>query len=471
MERLLKTGQLKPRTSREVSQSRIGIGLEKLDRAVFDPEKCYDKLEMIGVKWIRILSGWMRTETEPGIYNFEWLDSIVDNLIERGMIPWICLCYGNGVYTEAAKEVFGSVGWAPINTERERTAWSAYVEAITKHYIGRVSHFEVWNEPDSKWCWKSGANPKEYAKFVIDTAKAVKASNPMAKVFAGSVCLRKLDYINTALAEGIGDYIDAVTFHEYTHEERFVYERANTLASLCRSYNPKIKIIQGESGSQSRSVGSGALKGGAWTPDKQAKQLLRHTVADLSLDVEFTSYFSSVDMIEALNGTIGDKASYMDYGYFGVLQADFDEDGFSTGEYTPKKSYYALQNLCSLFSGKYSVQTLPIMVIDAFSTRIFDWEPKIFDITAHGFRKDNGAMAYLYWRPSNLITTSYEGTITLQAVSGSDDIHLIDLMDGSIYLLPEDMIEKHENGCCTLHNLPLMDYPLVLTFGDFEVEI
>ena len=58
--------------------------------------------------------------------------------------------------------------------------------------------------------------------------------------------------------------------------------------------------------------------------------------------VRFTSYFTCVDMIEALHGTVGDKSSYLDYGYFGVLGADFDEDGFSTGEYEPKQSYYAL---------------------------------------------------------------------------------------------------------------------------------
>ena len=46
-------------------------------------------------------------------------------------------------------------------------------------------------------------------------------------------------------------------------------------------------------------------------------------------------------MIEALNGTVGNKQSYLDYGYFGVLNADFDENGFATGDYSPKPAYYA----------------------------------------------------------------------------------------------------------------------------------
>ena len=48
-------------------------------------------------------------------------------------------------------------------------------------------------------------------------------------------------------------------------------------------------------------------------------------------------------MIEALNGNVDDVASYLDYGYFGILGADFDAEGKSTGEYYKKTSYYVLK--------------------------------------------------------------------------------------------------------------------------------
>lgn len=49
---------------------------------------------------MRIQSGWQRTEQEKGIYDFAWLDDIVDNLLKRGLKPWMCLCYGNELYDE-----------------------------------------------------------------------------------------------------------------------------------------------------------------------------------------------------------------------------------------------------------------------------------------------------------------------------------------------------------------------------------
>ena len=108
-----KIGDVPAFQSKDISTSRIGLGFEKLDRAVFDPEKAYDKVAALGVKWIRIQSGWQRTETEKGVYHFEWLDSIVDNLLCRGLKPWVCLCYGNCLYDEEAAKRYGGVGCPP----------------------------------------------------------------------------------------------------------------------------------------------------------------------------------------------------------------------------------------------------------------------------------------------------------------------------------------------------------------------
>ncbi|MCI5676877.1 MAG: beta-glucosidase, partial [Clostridia bacterium] len=62
MDRLRKIGKIKMLSAFEVKDSRLGIGFEKLDRALFDPEKAYDKVAALGVKWVRVQSGWARTE-------------------------------------------------------------------------------------------------------------------------------------------------------------------------------------------------------------------------------------------------------------------------------------------------------------------------------------------------------------------------------------------------------------------------
>ena len=70
LEQLKEIGRVTPKASVDIKKSKMGIGFEKLDRNVFDPEKAYDKLAKVGVKWVRIQSGWQRTEREKGVYDF-----------------------------------------------------------------------------------------------------------------------------------------------------------------------------------------------------------------------------------------------------------------------------------------------------------------------------------------------------------------------------------------------------------------
>ena len=67
MFRMIPCGKLSAKSASQIKASRLGIGFEKLDRDAFDPSKAYDKLEQIGVKWVRIQSGWQKTEQEKGV--------------------------------------------------------------------------------------------------------------------------------------------------------------------------------------------------------------------------------------------------------------------------------------------------------------------------------------------------------------------------------------------------------------------
>lgn len=466
MRKLKKIGNIEPKTSQIIKKSKIGLGFEKLDRDVFDPTRAYDKVADLGVKWARLQSGWARTEKEKGVYDFVWIDEIVDNFVKRGIEPWVCLCYGNPLYNEEAKKVFGAVGCPPIFTEEQKKAWENYVKAFVKHFENRVTYYEVWNEPDGQWCWKHGVNATELGIFTHDTGKFVKEANKNAKVIGGVTCCRELSYLNEAFAAGMGEYLDFVSFHEYTPDETKVFETVEAYRELAHYYNPKIEIIQGESGSQSKMGGHGALCTAGWTEEIQAKQLARHTIADLMADVHFTSYFSCMDMIEALNGDVSDKASYLDYGYFGVLGADFDEDGKSVGTYYKKPSYYTLQNICSIFAEDFELCKMPLIFSGNYSELTLENDVGRREVISGGFKKKNGR-AFAYWYPSNILTTSVEAVTKVTFFTEYKDFKIVDVIDGSIYEIPEDMIEDKGHGTYQIKDLPVKDTPLLLIMGDF----
>ena len=477
MERLIKDGKIEYKNSKDISFSKLGIGFEKLDRGVFDPNKAYDKVAKIGVKRVRIQSGWMRTEKEEGVYDFAWLDEIVDNLLSRGLQPWMCLCYGNPVYTDLAKPVFGAVGCPPISTAREREAWVRYVQATVEHLKGRVDLYEVWNEPDLAYSWRHCENEEfndavqlenaiEYGNFASATAQAVKRADGDAKVIGFAMANpRNLNYISHAMSTGLYRYIDFVSFHMYSCRDNDRPDFIENLTNLVQSYNPAIRLIQGEGGAQSRSDGNGAMKGYAWTRENQRKYLLRTLICDLWKGVEFTSYFSTMDMIEALRGRIADKASYLDYGYFGVLGAEFDETGISTGEYEEKPSYYALSTLAAFFTGNARAEKMIYKICQLDSRRVGGSDCGDPTLRFYPFALDDGSRALCYWNGTEILTTAYEGTVSLEVFGEkADDIRLVDLRDGTFYRLPDTMVEKLGAGGVRLKNIPVTDVPMAIWF-------
>lgn len=478
MERLIKDGKLEYRSSKEVAFSRLGIGFEKLDRGVFDPNKAYDKVARLGIKLVRIQSGWMRSERKEGVYDFSWLDEIVDNLLACGLEPWMCLCYGNPLYTELARPVFGAVGCPPISSDAEKKAWVKYVEAAVDHFKGRVKLYEIWNEPDLAYSWRHCEkeefsqevclkNAVEYGEFAIATAQAVKRIDSGARVIGFAIANPKnLAYVDTVMSTGLYKYIDHVSFHVYSCRDNDRNYIIKSLANLVKSYDPTITLIQGEGGAQSRSDGSGAMKGYAWSEEKQRKYLLRTLICDLWEGLEFTSYFSTMDMIEALRGRIDDKASYLDYGYFGVIGAKFDENGVATGEYKEKPSYYALAALASLFAGKAEACDMIFRRNQLPSTRMAGNDCDDITLRFYPFKLDDGRRVLCYWNGTDMMTTTYEGTVSLDVYNEkTENVRIIDLRDGTLYRLSETMIEKIGVNGIRFKNIPVSDVPMAILFG------
>jgi len=173
-----------------------------------------------------------------------------------------------------------------------------------------------------------------------------------------------------------------------------------------------------------------------------------------------------MDMIEALRGIVGDKSSYLDYGYFGILAADFDENGIATGNYEPKLSYRTLQVLASVFREKFTHEELPVKLGWEPSPRIGGYDEEYPNLSYAGFSKPNGSFAFAYWKPTPLLTTTFESTISMEAVLPGK-ARLVDLLDGSVYELPESIYTAGRGNFQHFRNLPVKDYPLLLTFGDF----
>ena len=467
MDRLIRIGKIEPRNSSSIKESRLGLGMEKLDRDAFDPEMVYDKVAALGVKWIRLQSGWQKTEREEGVYDFAWLDSEVDALISRGLTPWLCLCYGNKLYDELAGEYFGAVGCPPIRTQRAYEAWLRYVETTVKHFSGRIEYYEIWNEAEGAWTWRPLPSASEYAEFCIKTGRAIKNADPNAKVITGSHYQNSLEFFGAEFAGGVLSVADAVTYHGYTYDESESARRVAAIKNISKLYGREIEVIQGETGSQSKSGGGGAFGHIRTNPRMQSKYLLRHTVAEILAGVKFTSVFSAVDMAENLDAKAGKPISVC--GYFGLLGAEFDpSSGRLVGDYYEKPSYYAFRNLCSAFCENVTPAQLAVIASSKKSRRVNGYDCPVRELIYGGVSKENGAIAFAYWNSTDMINVQeYESTASFEIAGAHGDVRLLDPMDGAIYMIGGDIVSKLGDGIYRFENIPVRDYPLIITFGDF----
>ena len=454
-------GKLKARKSSEISDSGFGIGFETLDRDCFDPEKCYNKVAALGVKWIRIQSGWCKTEQSEGVYDFEWLDKIVDNLLSRGLIPWLDIGYGNKIYIEDCDHPTG-VGFAPIYTERAKNGWKNYVINLADHFKDRITYYEIWNEPDGNYYWKPyGPNGTELGAFTAETARIIRSVQPDAVIFGGVMAEgfrpRAMTFLIKALEAGMADEIDYVTYHRYTYiPENGSGTFTKTALALLENYPRKIGIIQGETGCPSSNTGFGAMSKMPWTEERQAKYLLRQLIADIGSGVKFTSYFTTVD-IPNYPGRNGDG----DYAYFGILRG---------GDYSEKPSYHALQNLCALFSEDAKCKKLPVTAFvkepEKHDGDYYDMEnPERLRI--YTFERDNSAMAVAYWNPVNLLDQTYDGTISIWCAKRPGNYKLINPLTGEIFDIPDSMILRPDINVIEFAHMPLKEYPLIIAHEDF----
>ena len=142
---LPRIGTIKPRSTSAIESSRITVGCETLDRnhTDFNAYKAY--LAPLGAKKIRLQAGWAKCEKVKGVYDWKWLDEVIDYAVANKIEPWLETSYGNPIYEGGGGiNLLNSLMTSPEGY----AAYDRWVEALVTRYKDRVHEWEIWNEPD-----------------------------------------------------------------------------------------------------------------------------------------------------------------------------------------------------------------------------------------------------------------------------------------------------------------------------------
>ena len=456
-------GKIKHKTSAEIEDSRLSIGFEVLDRDMFDPTKVYDRLALTGIKWARCQTGWSKTEKQKGVYNFKWLDDIVDNLIKRGIKPWFNVGFGNGLYMGEMKNPTG-VGHVPLYYGEEcLQAWKNYIDALSKHFKGRVQYFEVWNESNIDQFWQpKKADPKAYVELVRITGDIIRKNIPNAKIGAVNASYFRA-FTSKFFQYGGGDYIDFYAIHPYCiiPEEKHDIE-SKAMYRLFKQYNPNrdISLWQGESGfGSSYPVGHymrPATSGGEYM---QAKWMLRRFTLDLSSGYGMSSLYQCVDLKEGYQMGKGGKPLFAKYGIFKNIT------------YETKKAYHILKNYTPIFdkdtqpfAWSASIYTRKAIPETLGMSRVFDSAKR----TETFIRKGWPLVAYWLAEDIQVQMKPIENASfrIIEETKLFKRVVLLDTISGRVFEYKGKFWGDRERTGISITNVPLTDYPLVITEYD-----
>ncbi|MBN2296316.1 MAG: hypothetical protein JXM70_28050 [Pirellulales bacterium] len=427
-------GKIKPRHARNIESSNWSVGAETMDRDFTIYKNWRKYLGPLGVKKARIQAGWAKTEKQPGKYDWAWLDEIIPDMVDQGVEPWVCLCYGNPIYPGGGGTGLG--GGIPTS-EEALAAWDRFVAAFVQRYKNQVDEWEVWNEPSLQGINSS----KTYADLLIRTAEIIRKQQPDARVIGFAMAGIKLTWMDEVLKQvqqkGKLNLIDEVSYHPYKYNPDQSYPAVEELRDLVKSYSKQLILRQGENGTPSQRGSFGALSKHNWTERGQAKWALRRLLGDLARGIP-SSYFAICDMEYPSRRN-----------YKGLLAINDDK----TVNHK-KTAYGAVQNLTAIFDD--NLQRMPML------------DPKVvarkgIKFFAAAYSSKDAKPLLTIWRGNDIPDVKPEVqrlSLTLENVKFNEPVW-IDLLSGRVFAINDSIWETTSKGT-TFKSLPVYDSPVVI---------
>jgi len=164
--------------------------------------------EYAGVKWTREDFGWDIIEPSKGTMQWQFHDSLVSIATRHGISIYGILAYWTG--------------WTKPYTQEGISDYLNYVKQTVQHFKGKVSYWEVWNEPNI-FFWQG---PKDmYADLLKKAYSVIKSTDPKAHVLGISTAGIDTSFITKML--GMQVSFDALTIHPYRtilDDKKFIRE-------------------------------------------------------------------------------------------------------------------------------------------------------------------------------------------------------------------------------------------------------
>ncbi len=299
----------------------------------------------LGVGMVRRDLTWSLLEPAPGEFDFDGADRLMES-VESVEAEFLALLdYGN-------PWAAGDVSSDKVPPDDPET-FGDYAAAVASHYGDRVSHYEVWNEPNNGLTfWQPVEDPAAYGALLVEASQRLKETNAQALVSFGGIFWPDL-LVNTPGADfvrdvaeavpDVWDHVDSFSLHPYRYpftEPEDGETQDALLTTLCETQDllaelgaPGLPIWLTELGWHT--APEAFVAGG--TEHEQAAWLARSALLSLSHGVEWFLWYTFRD----LGPDLDDQEQA--FGLYG-----WDEDPTSGPDAEPKLAVAAFSSLVEI---------------------------------------------------------------------------------------------------------------------------
>ena len=214
----------------------------------------------MGAAWVVEFFPWAYAEPAPGHYDWAAFDRIINHANRQGLTVIARLGF---VPLWAREKAVGRTGAEKTTVTFLPPAlyddFATFAAAFARHYAGRVTYIQVWNEPNLALEWgMRPVDPAGYVAMLQRVYPAIKAANPGAVVLAGALAptlepegsagglndLVYLERVYAALGDGSRPW-DALAVHVYGFDrppeeapaaDRLNYRRVELIREVMRAH-------------------------------------------------------------------------------------------------------------------------------------------------------------------------------------------------------------------------------------------
>lgn len=165
-------------------------------------------------------TAWLNIEPVRGQFTFDRLDAFVAKASSQGVRDIVLVLGGTPRW--ASERALGTdaswMGPGSASPPRDLDDWARFVRTVVDRYAGRITAYEIWNEPNSVMFWNGTVD--QWAELTSIAVREIREADVSARVIVGgftvgSALARKQVPAFVRAARSAGVVADAWSLHWY----------------------------------------------------------------------------------------------------------------------------------------------------------------------------------------------------------------------------------------------------------------